>query len=439
MIEWLEEYFSAPNISLFMVTHDRYFLNRVCNQILELDRGKAYKYNGDYNYFLEKKAEREEITAGEIDKAKNLYRKEMDWMRRMPKARGTKAKSRIDRFYETEKKAKQKVSQKKVELSIKSERLGGKILEMHHVRKSFGSLKIVDDFSYTFKKGDRLGIAGKNGVGKTTFLNLIMGKEFVDGGKIVRGETVEFGYYTQGGIQLKEDKRIIEVVKEIAEVIPLEKGRKITASQLLERFLFPPKQQYTPVSKLSGGEKKRLYLLTVLSRNPNFLILDEPTNDLDIKTIQVLEDFLMDFPGCIIIVSHDRAFMDQLTNHIFYFRGEGEIKDYNKSYSEIIELQKREESQAKKSFNMDQTGTQTQADAKKNDYSKKLSYMERREFNQLEKRIEELEVQKKSLSKKLSDTSLESDELIKLSKQLGDIVSSIEQQTERWLKLADRA
>ena len=326
-----------------MVTHDRYFLSSVCNQILELDNGTAYKYSGDYEYFIEKKAEREESLASEIGKAKNLYRKEIEWMRRMPKARATKAKAREDQFYETEKKAKQKIKKEEVQLGIKSERLGGKILELHHVRKAYGTLKIVEDFNYVFKKGDKIGIAGKNGVGKTTFLNLIMGLENVDGGKIVTGETVQFGYYTQKGIQLKEDKRIIEVVKDIAEVIPLEKGRKITASQLLERFLFPPKQQYTYVSKLSGGEKKRLYLLTLLMSNPNFLILDEPTNDLDIKTIQILEDFLQEFSGCLIIVSHDRAFMDNLADHIFYFKGEGEIKDYNNTYSEIIELQKKEQ------------------------------------------------------------------------------------------------
>ena len=343
MIEWLEEFLSGQNITLFMVTHDRYFLSRVCNQILELDNGSGYRYSGDYEYFLEKKAEREENLSAEIGKAKNLYRKEIEWMRRMPKARATKAKSREDRFYETEKKAKQRINKDEMQLSIKAERLGGKILELHHVKKSFDNLKIVDDFNYTFKKGDKIGIAGKNGVGKTTFLNMLMGLEKVDGGKIITGETVQFGYYTQRGIQPTEDKRIIDVVKDIAEVIPLEKGRKITASQLLEKFLFPPKQQYTYVSKLSGGEKKRLYLLTILMSNPNFLILDEPTNDLDIKTIQILEDFLSEFPGCLLIVSHDRAFMDNLADHIFYFKGEGEIKDYNLTYSEIIEIQKQEQ------------------------------------------------------------------------------------------------
>ena len=345
MIEWLEDYLSQENMTLFMVTHDRYFLNNTCNQILELDAGSAFKYSGTYEYYLEKKAEREDAKLSEVEKAKNLYRKEVEWMRRMPKARGTKAKSRIDQFYDTEKKAKQKTKKEEVQLSVKSERLGGKILELHHLRKSYGDLKIVDDFSYTFKKNEKIGIAGKNGVGKTTFLNLLLGKEQSDGGKVVHGETVKFGYYTQKGIQLKDDKRIIEVVKEIAEVIPLEKGRKLTASQMLERFLFPPKQQYNYVSKLSGGERKRLYLLTVLMSNPNFLILDEPTNDLDIKTISILEQFLLDFQGCLLIVSHDRAFMDHLADHIFHFEGEGKIKDFPGTYSQLIEKNKKDQLQ----------------------------------------------------------------------------------------------
>jgi len=435
MIEWLEDYFSDQNISLFLVTHDRYFLNRVCNQILELDGGRIHKYNGDYEYFLEKKSEREESKATEIDKAKNLYRKEVEWMRRMPKARATKAKSRIDSFYDVEKKAKQRIKKEEVQLAIKSERLGGKILELHHLRKTFGDLKIVEDFNYVFKKGDKIGIAGKNGVGKTTFLNLLMGLEEVDGGKIVTGETVQFGYYTQTGMSLKGDKRIIEVVKDIAEIIPLEKGRKITASQLLERFLFPPKQQYTYVSKLSGGEKKRLYLLTILMSNPNFLILDEPTNDLDIKTIQILEDFLQEFTGCILIVSHDRAFMDHLADHIFYFKGEGEIKDYNNSYSEIIELQKKEiKSPAVKEMIEEKTVVE-----KANPYEEKLGYMERREYNKLEKEIEKLELKKDDLTTQLSDQNLKSEDLVKISEELGELMKLIDLKTDRWMLLAERA
>ncbi|MFT6165795.1 MAG: ATP-binding cassette subfamily F protein uup [Vicingaceae bacterium] len=436
MIEWLEEFLSGQNITLFMVTHDRYFLSRVCNQILELDNGSGFRYSGDYEYFLEKKAEREENLSAEIGKAKNLYRKEIEWMRRMPKARATKAKSREDRFYETEKKAKQRVNKDEMQLSIKAERLGGKILELHHVKKSFDNLKIVDDFNYTFKKGDKIGIAGKNGVGKTTFLNMLMGLEKVDGGKVITGETVQFGYYTQKGIQPTEDKRIIDVVKDIAEVIPLEKGRNITASQLLEKFLFPPKQQYTYVSKLSGGEKKRLYLLTILMSNPNFLILDEPTNDLDIKTIQILEDFLKEFPGCLLIVSHDRAFMDNLADHIFYFKGEGEIKDYNLTYSEIIEIQKQEQgSSSPKAVQ----APEVKKEEKPNAYTEKLSYNERREYNKLEKEIAKMESKKEELTVKMSNATTDAEELIQTSEEIGKVIAEIDEKELRWLELSERA
>jgi ATP-binding cassette subfamily F protein uup len=436
MIEWLEEYLAGPNISLFLVTHDRYFLSRVCNQILELDGGLGHRYTGDYEYFIEKKAEREENLTAEIGKAKNLYRKEIEWMRRMPKARATKAKSREDRFYDTEKKAKQRINKDEMQLSIKSERLGSKILELHHVKKSFDTLKIVDDFNYTFKKGDKIGIAGKNGVGKTTFLNLVMGLEEVDSGKIITGETVQFGYYTQKGIQPSEDKRIIDVVKDIAEIIPLEKGRKITASQLLEKFLFPPKQQYTYVSKLSGGEKKRLYLLTILMSNPNFLILDEPTNDLDIKTIQILEDFLREFPGCLMIVSHDRAFMDNLADHIFYFKGEGQIKDYNKSYSEIIEIQKAEGGNA---ASPKAVQAPKEVEKKTDNYTEKLSYNERREFNKLEKEIAKLEVKKTELTEKMNAATADAETLMNSSKEIGTVIENIEAKELRWLELSERA
>jgi len=436
MIEWLEEFLSGQNITLFMVTHDRYFLTRVCNQILELDNGGGYKYSGDYEYFLEKKSEREENLSAEIGKAKNLYRKEIEWMRRMPKARATKAKSREDRFYDTEKKAKQRINKDEMQLSIKAERLGGKILELHHVKKSFDSLKIVDDFNYTFKKGDKIGIAGKNGVGKTTFLNMLMGLENVDSGKVITGETVQFGYYTQKGIQPTEDKRIIDVVKDIAEIIPLEKGRKITASQLLEKFLFPPKQQYTYVSKLSGGEKKRLYLLTILMSNPNFLILDEPTNDLDIKTIQILEDFLSEFPGCLIIVSHDRAFMDNLADHIFYFKGEGQIKDYNLTYSEIIQIQKQEQgSSSPKAVQ----APEVKKEEKQNTYAEKLSFNERREYNKLEKEIAKLEATKTALTEKMNEASADAEALMNASKKIGTVLEEIDEKELRWLELSERA
>lgn len=435
MIEWLEDYLSQENMTLFMVTHDRYFLNNTCNQILELDAGSAFKYSGTYEYYLEKKAEREDAKLSEVEKAKNLYRKEVEWMRRMPKARGTKAKSRIDQFYDTEKKAKQKTKKEEVQLSVKSERLGGKILELHHLRKSYGDLKIVDDFSYTFKKNEKIGIAGKNGVGKTTFLNLLLGKEQPDGGKVVHGETVKFGYYTQKGIQLKDDKRIIEVVKEIAEVIPLEKGRKLTASQMLERFLFPPKQQYNYVSKLSGGERKRLYLLTVLMSNPNFLILDEPTNDLDIKTISILEQFLLDFQGCLLIVSHDRAFMDHLADHIFHFEGEGKIKDFPGTYSQLIEKNKKDQLQQTKAPKAEVKNLPERKEEK----PKKLGYSERREFNKLEKEIEKLEAEKEALTAQLSSSDLSSEELMEKSNELGKLIEVIDEKTSRWMELADFA
>lgn len=433
MIEWLEDYLSQENMTLFMVTHDRYFLNNTCNQILELDAGNAFKYSGTYEYYLEKKAEREDAKLSEVEKAKNLYRKEVEWMRRMPKARGTKAKSRIDQFYDTEKKAKQKTKKEEVQLSVKSERLGGKILELHHLRKSYGDLKIVDDFSYTFKKNEKIGIAGKNGVGKTTFLNLLLGKERPDGGKVVHGETVKFGYYTQKGIQLKDDKRIIEVVKEIAEVIPLEKGRKLTASQMLERFLFPPKQQYNYVSKLSGGERKRLYLLTVLMSNPNFLILDEPTNDLDIKTISILEQFLLDFQGCLLIVSHDRAFMDHLAEHIFHFEGEGKVKDFPGTYSQLIEKNKKDQLQQAKTPKVEVKNKPERKEEK----PKKLGYSERREFNKLEKEIEKLEAEKEALTAQLSSSDLSSKELMEKSNELGKLIEVIDDKTSRWMELAE--
>ncbi len=437
MIEWLENYFSDDSVSLFMVTHDRYFLNRVCNQIIEIDNGTSFKYNGDYEYYLEKKAERQEVLESEISKAKNLYRTEVEWIRRMPKARGTKSKSRVDDFVGIEKKAKQRIKTDELSLEIKSERLGGKILELHHVKKSYDDLKIINDFSYVFKKGEKVGIAGKNGVGKTTFLNLIMGLEEPSGGKIVTGETVQFGYYSQDGINLAEDKRIIDVVKDIAEIIPLAKGRKITASQLLERFMFPPKQQYSYVSKLSGGERKRLYLLTILMGNPNFLILDEPTNDLDIKTIAVLEDFLSEFTGCLLIVSHDRAFMDHLADHIFHFKGKGVIKDYNGTFSQLIEDEKQEEAlKSKRPDKKDDTKEIVKAEKGE---EPKLSYEERKEYNKLEKEIEKLESKKEEINSKLYEGEQEAGELTKLSEDFASLEKQIDEKSERWLELAERA
>lgn len=444
MIEWLEEYLESEKMTLLMVTHDRYFLDRVCNQIIELEGGQIYSYNGNYSYFLEKKAERQATQAATIDKAKNLYTTELEWMRRMPKARGTKSKSRIDSFYEIEKVAKQRLEEKKVQLDIQMNRLGGKILELHHVRKSFGDKKMVDDFSYVFKRNERIGIVGVNGAGKSTFLKLITGEMPVDGGKIVTGETVVFGYYNQDGIKLPEDKRVIEVVKDIAEFIPLTKGKSLTAAQLLERFLFSGDQQYTYVSKLSGGERRRLYLCTLLMKNPNFLILDEPTNDLDIMTLQVLEDFLEDFPGCLLIVSHDRYFMDRLTQHLFIFEGDGIITDFNGNYSDyrdymlIKETEKeRQKSEAKvKETPKQETPVAANTVLAK---TKKMSFKEKQEFEQLEKDIAQLENRKAEITSIFENPAVSPDELQKLSAEMEQVVNSLEEKELRWLELSELA
>ena len=334
MIEWLEEYFKKEKITLFMVTHDRYFLERVCNEIIELDHGELHKYKGNYSYYLEKKEERVTQEATSTNKAKNLFKKELDWMRRQPKARTTKSKSRIDDFFEIKEKAHKRRQDHTVQLEISMERLGSKIIELHKLKKSFGDLKILDGFEYVFQKGERIGVIGKNGTGKSSFLNILTNREPVDGGKVVVGETVKFGYYTQKGIVVKEGQKVIEVIKEFGEEIPLTKGRRISASQLLERFLFDKKKQYDFVEKLSGGEQKRLYLCTVLIQNPNFLILDEPTNDLDVITLNVLESFLLDFPGNLIVVSHDRYFMDKIVDSLFVFRGDGVVENFPGNYSD---------------------------------------------------------------------------------------------------------
>lgn len=437
MIEWLEKYLAKENMAILMVTHDRYFLERVCNHIIELDNKQLYSYKGNYAYFLEKKQERVEAQSASIDKAKNLFRKELDWMRRMPKARSTKAKYREDAFYETKEKAHQKIDTSKVELEIDMNRLGGKIIEMHHVKKSYGNINLINDFTYTFKKRERLGIVGKNGTGKSTFLNLITGKEEVTGGKITIGETVVFGYYSQMGMKLKDEKRVIEVIRDIAEFIPLTKGKKLSAVQLLERFLFPKEQHYTYVSKLSGGEKKRLYLLTILMKNPNFLILDEPTNDLDIMTLNVLEDFLEDYPGCLIIVTHDRYFMDKLVDHLFILEGNGEIKDFNGKYTDYQNyLEEQQESEKEKKNDVQRKNESQVAPAKGKEEKRKLSYKEKYEFEQLEKELEILEEEKAKLTELLQQNA-SADEVVKITTEFGEIEKQIDQKTERWLELAD--
>ena len=433
MIEWLEAYFAKENITLFMVTHDRYFLDRVCNEILELDNNQLYTYKGNYSYYLNEKEARMEREAVEQQKTKMLYKKELDWMRRQPKARTTKSKSRIDDFTEIKKRAHQRRQEHEVQLELNMERLGSKILELHNISKSYGDKTILDKFDYNFTKGERVGIIGKNGTGKSTFLNIITEREDVEGGKLVVGDTVKFGYYTQKGIPDKEGQKVIDVIREFGDFIPLKKGRQISAQQLLERFLFDRKKQYDFVEKLSGGERKRLYLCTVLIQNPNFLILDEPTNDLDIVTLNVLESFLLDFPGCLIVVSHDRYFMDKIVDHLFVFRGEGVIEDFPGNYSDYrsYETSKVIEERENK------TASSEKAENNWRDTSGgKLSYSEQKEYKQLEKDIHKLEEKKVVLQNKFTDPELEGEEIADLSIELKEVTDAIEEKTERWFELS---
>ncbi|MCB9194956.1 MAG: ABC-F family ATP-binding cassette domain-containing protein [Flavobacteriales bacterium] len=431
MIEWLEGYLSLPGITLFMVTHDRYFLERVCDEIFELDNGNLYRYRGNYSYYLDKREERYTNQQAVIDKAKNLFKKELEWMRRQPKARGTKAKARIDAFYDTKEIAHQNINEKQIDIQVKMERLGTKILELHKLSKSFGNKKILDQFSYTFKRKERVGLVGANGAGKSTFLNLITENLTPDSGKIVTGETIVLGYYNQNGLQLKEDKRVIEVIRDIAEYIPIAGGKKLTASQLLETFLFPSNTHFLYVSQLSGGERKRLYLLTILIKNPNFLILDEPTNDLDIFTLQVLEDYLVNFDGCLIIVSHDRYFMDKLVDHLFVLNGDGTVDDILGNYADYREFMKNKSSE-KKLEQSNETVKQNEPETKK-----KISYKDKFEFEKLDKEIPELEEKKRLLSEKLNDPKLDYSEIENISNELTELVNDLEMKTMRWMELAD--
>ncbi|PWL38316.1 ABC transporter [Flagellimonas aquimarina] len=435
MIEWLEAYFTKENITLFMVTHDRYFLERVCNEIIELDNNQLYSYKGNYSYYLREKEARMEREVVEQHKSKLLFKKELDWMRRQPKARTTKSKSRIDDFKEIKQKAHQRRSDHQVQLELNMERLGSKILELHNVSKSFDDKIILEKFDYNFSKGERVGIIGENGTGKSTFLNIITQKETVDGGKVVVGDTLKFGYYTQKGIHAKEGQKVIDVIREFGDYIPLKKGKQISAQQLLERFLFDRKKQYDFVEKLSGGERKRLYLCTVLIQNPNFLILDEPTNDLDIVTLNVLESFLLDFPGCLIVVSHDRYFMDKIVDHLFVFKGKGIIEDFPGNYSdyrtyESSKVIAEREAKNHSSEKIEKTSW------KEKGVSKKLSYSEQKEHKQLEKEIQKLEEQKKVLHTNFTDPALTGDEIAQLSIELKKISDSIETKTERWFELS---
>jgi ATP-binding cassette subfamily F protein uup len=430
MVEWLEHYLSHQHITLLLVTHDRYFLDNVSNEIWEIDNAKLYVYKGDYENYLEKKSARIENEQANIDKAKNLYRRELEWMRKQPKARTTKSKSRIDAFAETEQKAKQKIVDQQLQLQIKMSRLGGKIAEMKKVYKNYDDKIILKGFDYTFNKGERIGVIGKNGVGKSTFINILQGIEQPDSGKINIGDTIVFGNFSQQGLVFKEDMRVIEYVKTFAESFPLAKGGSLSAAQFLELFLFPPEKQYTFLSSLSGGEKKRLQLLTILFRNPNFLILDEPTNDLDLPTLNVLENFLSDFPGCVLIVSHDRYFMDKLVDHLFVFEGDGVIKDFPGNYSQY-----RTESTV--------NSTQITAEQKpkvvnhqSSTASRKMSYKEKREFEQLEKEIPQLEEERKKLTTQLS-SNISYEEITSVSEKLLLINSMLEEKEMRWLELSE--
>jgi ATP-binding cassette subfamily F protein uup len=431
MVEWLEHYLNKENITLLLVTHDRYFLDAVSKEIWEMDRSNLFIFKGDYANYLEKKSAREESEAASVEKAKNTYRKELEWMRKQPKARTTKSKSRIDAFYEVEEKAKQQVQQQQLELSSKMNRLGGKIAELKKVYKNFGEKKILQGFDYTFKKGERIGIIGKNGTGKSTFLNILQGTEQADSGKINIGDTVVFGNYSQQGLEVKEDMRVIEYVKNIAENFPLANGGYLSAAQFLNLFLFPPEQQYTYISKLSGGERRRLHLLTILFRNPNFLILDEPTNDLDLPTLSVLENFLLDFGGCLLIVSHDRYFMDRLVDHLFIFEGDGIVRDFPGNYSQYRETLK--EPELKETARKEEKAPEKPIGAPK----KKLSYKEQREFELLEKTIQQLEKEKQEIYAKLGSSGLLYEELQKLTDRISIITSQIDEKELRWLELSE--
>ena len=427
MIEWLEDYLKTQNITLLMITHDRYFLDRVCNHILELEDGKLYHHKGNYSYFLQKRAEREANFNTEISKAGRLMKKELEWIRKTPQARTTKSKARVDNFENIKQKANSKKVKQELKLEVKMSRVGGKILELKKVYKSYGDLKILSGFDYVFKNGERIGIIGDNGVGKSTFLNIITQKEKADSGKINIGETIVYGYFNQKGIELKEDKRVIEVLKDIADVITMANGSKISASQFLEHFMFDGQMQYTYVSKLSGGEKRRLYLLTVLMKNPNFLILDEPTNDLDLLTLNKLEEFLMDFRGCLILVSHDRYFMDKLTDHLFVFKGNGLIEDHYCSYSELRIKQNKEKKENRK---------EQKNENHRND--QKITYLEKKEYKNLERQIRRLEQEKNSIEISFKDTTMEYDIMMKKSKELEKINNLIDDKMLRWMELEEK-
>jgi ATP-binding cassette subfamily F protein uup len=441
MIEWLENYLINKDLTLLLVTHDRYFLDSVCTEIIEIDNNKLYNYKGNFQYYIEKKAEREAMESSEIDKAKNLYTRELEWVRKMPRARGTKAKYRVDQFEVVKDKAFSGKKDEKLELAVKMNRIGGKILEVTNIKKAFGDTKIINGFSYVFKKGEKIGVVGKNGAGKSTFLNMIMELEKPDAGTISTGETIVYGYYSQEGMKLNEDKRVIEVVKDIAEFIPLADGSKLSASALLTKFLFPPDVQYGFVSKLSGGERRRLFLMTILIQNPNFLILDEPTNDLDIVTLSVLEDFLTNFQGCVLIVTHDRYFMDKLVDHLFVFEGNGVVRDFPGNYTEYRDRKEQEDKvkpAEQEAYVEKKTEVRTEpAPVKAPEPAKrKASFKEKFEFEQLEKEIAALEKEKAFLSEKINGLS-DHEEITKCSQRISQIIAELDEKGLRWLELSE--
>jgi len=438
MIEWLEEYLSKSKSTILMVTHDRYFLEVVCDTILEMEDQTIYKYKGNFSYYLEKKAERQEQLGSTIDKARNTMRKELDWIRRQPKARGTKQKARVDSFQDLKAVASQNINEDELEIPIKMERLGSKVVEIHKMNKAFGDKKIINDLSYVFKRQERVGIVGNNGTGKSTFLNMIQGFEELDQGKVSVGDTVVFGYFNQELIQVDEDKKVIDVIRDIAEYIPLEKGKTMTAATFLEKFLFPRDMQYNYVYKLSGGEKRRLKLMTVLMKNPNFLILDEPTNDLDIFVMSVLEDYLRNFQGCLIVVSHDRYFMDKMVDHLFVFDGSGEIKDTFGNYTVYRQKMAQQLKDDRKATTV--SAPVEEIKVVKNDKpveKRKMNFKEKVEFKNMEGDIEKLEAEKALLTDKLSDASLSNVELMNAGNRLGEVIKELEAKSDRWLELAD--
>lgn len=440
MVEWLEGYLQRSRLSLLMVTHDRYFLDRVCNEIIEIDQQQLFQYKGNYTYYLEKRDERVSAQNSEIDRANNLMRKELEWMRRQPQARGTKAKSRIDAFYDLEKKAQQVRDAGNVQLQMKGSYIGNKIFEAEHVYKAFGDIKIVEDFNYVFARYEKLGIVGNNGTGKSTFIKMLMGEVSPDKGSFDIGETVKFGYYSQDGLKFDEQMKVLDVIQNIAEVIDLGNGNRLTASQFLQHFLFPPEKQHNFVYKLSGGEKRRLYLCTVLITNPNFLVLDEPTNDLDIVTLNILEEYLQQFKGCVIVVSHDRYFMDKVVDHLMAFQGNAKIKDFPGNYTEYREwkeIQEILEKEKEKELAAKPKEEKIQFIAPKIEEKKKVSFKDKREFEELDTLIPQLEEEKTKLENELSGGTLSNDELLNKSKRISELIDQIEEKTMRWMELSE--